>query len=237
MSESPLNHHLHGPERPTSSETTPPPKDIGALACRAADSYCREESSTSLLLTTDNSTPSVREYKETAHQHTDSEHTNTTANEMVAAHANHYADLPKIPSDLFASEPMPQLRSSYFIEGEVRACVKIPSDIYNDINCLNSHGLTDADTLGVQIEACDKLIHYLDRYRDMVTFSNIRFISDELEEKFERRELRLEDWKRARRAITGLQVEVSCEIDRLKDLRHKAIWGNSYSYRVDSSTS
>lgn len=156
---------------------------------------------------------------------------------MVAAHANHYADLPKIPSDLFASEPMPQLRSSYFIEGEVRACVKIPSDIYNDINCLNSHGLTDADTLGVQIEACDKLIRYLDRYRDMVTFSNIRFISDELKEKFERHELRLEDWKRARRAITGLQVEVFREIDRLKDRRHKAIWGNSYSYRVDSSTS
>lgn len=132
---------------------------------------------------------------------------------------------------------MPQLRSSYSIEGEVRACVKIPSDIYNDIHCLNTHGLTDADTLGTQIEACDKLIHYLDRYRDMVTFSNIRFISDELKEKFERHELRLEDWKRARRAITGLQVEVPREIDRLKDLRHKAIWGNSYSYRVDSSTS
>lgn len=236
MSESPRNHHLHGPERPTSSETTPP-KDIGTLACRAADSYCREELSTSLLLTTDNSAPSIRERKETAHQYINSEHTDTTANETVTAHANHYADLPKIPSDLFASEPMPQLRSSYFIEGEVRACVKIPSDIYNDINCLNSHGLTDADTLGVQIEACDKLIHYLDRYRDMVTFSNIRFISDELKEKFERHELRLEDWKRARRAITGLQVEVSREIDRLKDRRHKAIWGNSYSYRVDSSTS
>ena len=71
----------------------------------------------------------------------------------------------------------------------------------------------------------------------MVTFSNIRFISDELEEKFERRELRLEDWKRSRRAITGLQVEVSREIDRLKDRRHKAIWGHSYSYRVESSTS
>ena len=91
--------------------------------------------------------------------------------------------------------------------------------------------------MGAQIEACNKLIRYLDRYREMVSFSNIRFISDELEEKFEHRKLGIEDLKRARRAITGLQVEVSREIDRLKDLRHKAIWGNSYSYRVDSSTS
>ena len=225
--------HEHHHEVESNRREAVTPKDVGALACGASCPFYREKSQ--ILDSTQNTNEGREMSQDTAYDYVTPEYIDTV--DKATANEDRYAGIPKIPHDLFASEPMPQLRSSYSIDGEVRACVKIPSDIYSDLHRLNSRGGTDADTLGAQIEACNKLIRYLDRYREMVSFSNIRFISDELEEKFEHRKLGIEDLKRARRAITGLQVEVSREIDRLKDLRHKAIWGNSYSYRVDSSTS
>jgi len=225
--------HEHHHEAEANRRKAFNPKDVGALACGASCPLYHEESQEPDSTQTTNEDREMSQ--DTAYDYLTPEYIDTA--DKAAVDEDRYADIPKIPHDLFASEQMPQLRSSYSIEGEVRACVKIPSDIYSDLHRLNSRGGTDANTLGAQIAACNKLIRYLDRYREMISFSNIRFISDELEEKFERRELRIEDLKRARRAITGLQVEVSREIDRLKDLRHKAIWGNSYSYRVDSSTS
>lgn len=227
MPESPRNHHLHGPERPTSSETTPPPKDIGALACGASYPHYREGSSVP-----DSTTLSSNRDREIPQGASIDDDTTDEA----AVDEDYYAGLPTIPQDLFASEKMPQMRSSHEIKGEVHPCVKIPAEIASDLRRVNSRGDIDADSLQTQIDACDKLIRYLDLYWNSLSLSNIRFMSDELAAKYAQGTLDDSDLKRARRAITGLQIETSREIDRLKNLRHEVIWGNSYSYYVDSST-
>ena len=224
--------HEHHHEAEVNRRKAVNPKDVGALACGASCPLYREES---------------QEPDSAQITNEDREMSQDTVNDLVASGYNdtvdgktvdedYYAGLPTIPQDLFASEQMPQMRSSHKIEGEVYPCVKIPREIASDLRRVNSQGNIDAESLQTQIDACDKLIRYLDLYWNSLSLSNVRFMSDELATKYAQGTLDDSDLKRARRAVTGLQVETSREIDRLRNLRHEVIWGNSYSYYVDSST-
>lgn len=209
------------------------PEQVGALACGTSCPHYREESQ--IPDSTRNTNEGREMSQDTAYDYITPEYIDTAG--KAVADEEQYADLPKIPYDLFSSEQMPQMRSSHKLEGEVVPCVKIPKEIGRDLRRVNSRGDIDADSLQTQIDACEKLIRYLDLYRSSLSQSNIRFMSDELATKYAQGTLDDNDLKRARRAITGLQVETSREIDRLKNLRHEVIWGSSYSYYVDSSTS
>jgi len=225
--------HEHHHEAEANRRKAVNPKDVGALACGASCPLYHEESQEPDSAQTTNEDREMSQ--DTAHGYMTPEYIDTADEEVV--NEDQYADLPKIPHDLFASEQMPQMRSSHKLEGEVVPCVKIPKEIGRDLRRVNSHGDIDADSLQAQIDACEKLIRYLDLYWNSLSLSNIRFMSDELATKYAQGTLNDSDLKRARRAITGLQVETSREIDRLKNLRHEVIWGSSYSYYVDSSTS
>lgn len=225
--------HEHHHEAETNRRKAVNPKDVGALACGASCPLYHEESQEPDSAQITNKDREMSQ--DTVNDFIASEYIDTANEETIEE--DYYADLPKIPQDLFASEKMPQLRSSHEIKGEVHPCVRIPTEIASDLRRVNSRGDIDADSLQTQIDACDKLIRYLDLYWNSLSLSNIRYMSDELATKHAQGTLDDSDLKRARRAITGLQVETSREIDRLKNLRHEVIWGNSYSYYVDSSTS
>lgn len=210
--------HEHHHEAEANRRKAATPDDIGALACSAGASEYQDD---------DSSSRNIRETRQGRKM------ISRVLDRIQRDKTNSEDEIPNVPGDLFASQKsLPSLQTSTAAPGELIAKVKIPRELHTELCCVSPRGATTPETLGVRIKAHEKLIRFLDDYRHALNLSNIGELSGELKKKGENGTLDMDDLKRARRAITGLQVEVSREIDRLKEVRYRLVWGQDYTYRI-----